>query len=321
MQVRHIGIITSQKFAQADINTNHAKDIGTALTNEGFVISYYDVASQKDIERMVADRKKKKLDLVFNNAAGRRGGDGSVEGLLEILDIPYVGSDVLATAVAFDKKTTKAVVADHGVPIIRGLNFSKEQFNTKSEWVIDQIEQFLRYPVVIKASQGSDSIGVSLVKKKEQVATALERAFREDSYVLVEDFVKRTAEITCMVIGNGEQARALKPVERIYEGDILYPWNITDRSYQIPTQLRQKVLDKIQEHSVAAHNALNCSDYSRSDFLVSKKGDIYFLELNAHAGLGEVGPTVFAAVETYGWQHQRLLKELVAIAVSRYTNQ
>jgi D-alanine--D-alanine ligase len=320
MQVRHIGIITSQKFAQADINADHAKDIGTALTNEGFAVAYYDVAKPKDIDRILADKKSKKLDLIFNNAAGRRGGDGTVEGLLDILDIPYIGSDVLATAVAFDKKSTKTMVAEQGVPIIRGFNFSREEFELKRQWVVDQIEQYLHYPVVIKASQGSDSIGVSLVRKQEQVEAALKRAFKEDGHVLVEDFIKRKAEITCMVLGNGERAYALKPVERVYEGDILYPWNELDRTYRIPTHIDQKILDQIEAYSIVAHNAINCSDYSRSDFLVNKTGEIFFLELNAHAGLGKVGPTVYTAEATHGWNHQQMIKAIVDIAIERINN-
>src|SRR4051812_10633695 len=117
MQVKHVGIITGGANPQQDINTDHAKDIGGAL-EKSFSISYYNLSVAGDIERLLENRSQKKLDIVFNNAAGKRGGDGTVEGFLEIMGIPYIGSDTLATAAAFDKKTTKAVVADAGVPVI-----------------------------------------------------------------------------------------------------------------------------------------------------------------------------------------------------------
>jgi D-alanine-D-alanine ligase len=318
MTIKYVGVIYNGDTSQAHINLDHAKDIGSALSD--FEVTYYNVTELSDVKKMIADKESGKLDIVINNSAGRKGGDGTVEGLLEILDLPYVGSDVLATAVAFDKKSTKFVVADHGVPIIRGYNFSREQFDTQRDWVLKQIEDGLKYPVVVKASQGSDSIGVSLVRKSEKLLPALERAFKEDSNVIVEDFIKRSAEITCMVIGQGETAYALKPVERVYEGDILYSYEITDRTYRTPSQIDQSILDAIEVYSIIAHNALNCSDYSRSDFLVGQKGNIYFLELNAHAGLGSTGPTAYAAKTTKNWEHKDLIQELLSIAAKRYAS-
>src|SRR5690606_11146873 len=154
-----------------------------------------------------------------------------------------------------------------------------------------------RIPLIVKASQGSDSIGVSLVKEENQLITALRIALREDDTILVEDFVRRKAEVTCMVIGNGADIQALEPVERVYDTDILYPITITDRSYRFPN-IPKETIEKIKEYSITAHRSLGCSDYSRSDFLIGKRGGIYFLELNAHAGLGNVGPTAFAAKHT-----------------------
>lgn len=317
MQVRHVGLVTNSGTSQGSVNDGHAQDISNALEALGYQTAFYDVTNLDDINRLMQDRKADKLDLVFNNAAGRRGGDGSVEGLLEMLDIPYVGSDVLATAVAFDKKTTKSVVAPHGVTVIRGMDFTREQYETKKEWVLDEIEYGLKFPVVVKASQGSDSIGVSLVRTREELEPAIARALAEDDLILVEDFVKRLAEVTCMVIGNGDGAKALKPVERVFEGDI-YSINLPGRTYRIPTHLDPDILRTLERNSLAAHRAVSCSDYSRSDFIVTARGEVFFLELNAHAGLGNIGPTVFTATETYGWNHQQLIEELVKAAVTRY---
>lgn len=316
MKIRTIGLITNSQTSQGSINSGHAQDIQASLTALGYATATYDLAEPADLDRLLKDRAAGKLDLVFNNAAGKRGGDGSIEGLLEVVGIPYVGSDVLATAAAFDKKTTKLVVASQGVPIIRDLDFHREQFEAKPDWVLDEIEYGLKFPVIVKASQGSDSIGVSLVRTRKELAPAIKRALAEDDQILVEDFIKRYAEVTCFVLGNGKQAKALAPVERVFEG-VIYSIDLPGRSYRIPTHLDAAVIRTIEKYSVAAHRSLGCSDYSRSDFIITRQGKIYFLEVNAHAGLGKVGPPVFAAKHSHGWDHKRLIQELVRTATKR----
>ncbi len=316
MDLRTIGLITNSQVSQATVNRGHARDLETSLAELGYETVTYDLADPTDLGRMLADRAAGQLDLVFNNAAGKRGGDGSVEGLLEVAGIPYVGSDVLATATAFDKKTTKLMVASQGVPIIRDLDFHREQYQSKPDWVLDEIEYGLKFPVIVKASQGSDSIGVSLVRKRKELAPAIERALAEDDQILVEDFIKRHAEVTCFVLGNGQKAKALVPVERVFEG-IIYSIDLPGRSYRIPTHLDPAVVTAVKQHSVTAHRALGCADYSRSDFIITRQGKIYFLEVNAHAGLGKIGPPVFAAEHSHGWNHQQLIEHLIATATAR----
>lgn len=316
MKINTIGLVTNSQTSQANVNNSHAHDLQDSLRDLGYDTTMYDLTKKGTLETMLTDRKAGKLDLVFNNAAGKRGGDGSVEGFLEIARIPYVGSDVLATASAFDKKTTKVVVAGYGVPNIRDLDFTREQYESKPNWVLDEVEYGLKFPVIVKSSQGSDSIGVSLVRKRKDLAPAIERALAEDDQILVEDFVKRYAEVTCFVLGNGEQAKALTPVERVFKG-VIYSIDLPGRTYRIPTHLDPAVIEKVEQHSVAAHRALGCADYSRSDFIITRQGKIYFLETNAHAGLGKIGPPVFAAEHMHGWDHKRLIQELIDTALLR----
>lgn len=314
MSVKHVGIITGGPFTQSSINVDHAEDIGRALGGK-YSIKLYDLSKKEDFQALISDKEKGELDVIFNNAAGKLGGDGTIEGLLELLHIPFVGSDTLATAVAFDKITTKAVVKDRGIKVVRGISVQQNRFLDEPEYIIEKIEKRVGYPMIIKASQGSDSIGVSLVKKSEDLVPALRLAFKEDELVVIEDFIKRKAEVTCMVIGNGEDARALDPVERVYETEILY----TDakRSYRFP-KLDERILEKIKRYSLKAHQAVGCNDYSRSDFLVSRGGTIYFLELNAHAGLGDSGPTAFSTRETNNWSYEQMIEEILNIAIKRH---
>lgn len=316
MSITHVGIITGGAEHQAPVNIDHARDIGSALEGK-YDIHYYDLSSPNDIDRMVADRRKGELDIVFNNSAGKKGGDGTVEGLMEIYGIPYIGSDTLATAVAFDKKTTKNVVAEAGVPIIKGITITKEEFEHNPSSVIQNVTGSIGYPVVVKASQGSDSLGISLVKHPKRLVPALEKAFIYDETVLIEEFIVRSAEITCMVIGNGSETEALQPVERVYKTELLYDRDTTSRTYRIPL-CDQEIQEDIMRYSVMAHQALGCADYSRSDFLVNKKGTVYFLEINAHAGLGKGGPTQYAIQVSKGWDYPELIEGVMAIAQRRY---
>jgi D-alanine-D-alanine ligase len=316
MDVKHIGIITGGFNAQVDVNVDHAKDIGSALESD-YTITYYNLASTRNLNRLIEDKRLNQLDIVFNNAAGKKGGDGTVEGFLELLNVPYVGSDTLATAVAFDKKSTKAVVADAGIPIVRGFNIPQADYLDNKEDVIRRCEE-IGYPLVVKASQGSDSIGISLVKKAEQLVPALELAFEQDDNVLIEDFIRRQAEITCMVIGNGNNVEALQPVERVYDTEMLYEKDVTDRTYRIPP-CSPAVVEKIKEYSKIAHQTVGCADYSRSDFLVNKKDQIFFLELNGHAGLGKQGPTAFTAKVAKEWDYPEMIREILKLAVDRHS--
>lgn len=309
MRVKHVGIIIAG-VAPSD----HSKEIGNALTARGYGVRYYNFHSLQEIERLLADFRTKELDIVLNNAGGKKGGDGTVEGLLTLFDIPFVGSDTLATAVAFDKQTTKSVVTQAGVPVVRGMSISAVEFLEAPDEIVDRIKRKIGYPMVVKASQGSDSLGVSLVQTERELVPALRAAFKQDDHILIEDFVRRKAEVTCMVIGNGSKAKALEPVERVYDADILYPG--VKRTYRRP-DLPEETIAKIMRYALAAHRAITCSDYSRSDFLVGKRGGIYFLELNAHAGLGNSGPTAFSTKESMGWSYEDMIEEILRIAYER----
>ena len=313
MPITTIGIITGGTHAQANVNINHAKDIGEILEKK-YSVTYYDLSKKEDFDGLIKNRRSGKLDIIFNNAAGKQGGDGTIEGLLELLNIPFVGSDTLATAVAFDKKTTKTVVKAAGVPVVRGMTITGQEFLEEPEETMERLARRIKVPMIIKASQGSDSIGVSLVKTEQEILPAIRTALQEDDTLVIEDFVRRKAEITCMVIGNGDDARALDPVERVYETEILYP--DAKRTYAKP-KLSDDVLNKIKKYSIKAHKSVGCSDYSRSDFLVVKKGSVYFLELNAHAGLGNTGPTAFSTQQSLDWTYDQMIYGILDTASKR----
>jgi len=313
MSVKFVGIIYGGNHAQSHVNISHARDMGEALSKK-YQVTYYDLSKKEEFDLLISNHRSKKLDVVFNNSAGKQGGDGTIEGLLELLGIPFVGSNTMATAMAFDKKITKTIAKAAGVPVVRGLTITSQEFLENPELIMEKLAHRIKVPMIVKANQGSDSIGVSLVKATNEIIPAIRLALKEDDTIVIEDFIKRKAEITCMVIGNGDEAYALEPVERVYETEILYP--DAKRTYAEP-KLSEEILTKIKKYSVKAHNAITCSDYSRSDFLVGKKGSIYFLELNAHAGLGNSGPTAFATRHTLDWSYEQMIEEILKAGLTR----
>jgi D-alanine-D-alanine ligase len=313
MKRLQVGVIIGGAQQQKQINISHSEDIAQALKQLGHGVKLYELANPSHIKALLDDHANGCLDIVFNNAAGKRGGDGTVEGLLELAGVPFVGSDAHATACAFDKQTTRQLVQGSGVPVSPGFVVEKATYVLGD--ILD-IADSMGYPLVVKAVRGSDSLGVSLVKKSSEIAEALNLAFEHDNRALIESYVERSADITCMVIGTGKEAVALTPAESVFEGEI-YTDEVADLTETRLPQLDAGVIEKVKQHAVEAHRALACSDYSRSDFLVDKNGHIFFLELNAHAGLGKDSCTMFITKVSRGWDHEATIKEILNLALQR----
>lgn len=316
-KVKYIGIIYGGNKSQTEINLDHAKAVGNALKDE-FKVTYYNTTISEDRQKLVKDRRLGKLDIIFNNSAGKKGGDGTVEGFLDILDVPYVGSGMLATALAFDKKTTKRILLSVGIPHIKDLTIGKNDWKANHQGVINRVKVRLGFPVIVKASGGTDSIAVKRVNNSKELAPALTRAFREDDHVIIEQYIQRMAEVSCMVFGNGLKTQAFKPVQWAHLGDILKTREkFIPEMMIIPPKFADSIIDRIKKISVTAHRVLGCNDYSRSDLIISKNRKVYFLEINAHAGLGVNSSTVRMAAATKGWDHSRLVKEILHLAIKR----
>ena len=317
MTIKNIGIIYGGFKSQAEINLDHAKAIASAFVPH-YKIIYYNLSTSKGQDILIRDWRNKKVDLIFNNSAGKKGGDGTVEGFLDILGIPYVGSGMLATAMAFDKKTTKKIVSGSGVLVVKDLIIGINNWKENKQGVIDRIKRAIGYPLIVKASGGTDSIAVAKVKNTKELIPAIKRAFKEDDYLVIEEFVCKIAEVSCMVYGNKKNIEAFLPVQWGHEGDILG----TDEKFDvakmtIPPKLGPTTIERIKKVSILAHRILGCDDYSRSDLIISKNRKIYFLEINAHAGLGLSSSTVHMAKATKGWDHKKLINNILMLAVKR----
>ena len=259
-------------------------------------------------------------DVVFPALHGPFGEDGTVQGLLECLDVPYVGAGVLASAVCMDKVMFKDLMAYAGIPQVKYAGVRTERFQAAREATLDALAA-LGTPVFVKPARLGSSVGIARVASAEELPAALESAFEHDSLVIVEA-AARGLEVECSVIGNGEPL-ASEP------GQILLPnrgesdWYDYRAKYtpggmelQVPAQLGAEIREQIQQLALSTFVRTGCCGLARVDFFV--EGDrVLVNELNTMPGF--TSTSVFARLfAASGIPYPELLDRLLSLALERH---
>lgn len=224
-------------------------------------------------------------DVVFIALHGRFGEDGTVQGLLEILRYPYVGSGVMASALAIDKRMTKRVLAHEGIPVPRELFVQRLSHPDPGQLAADAGEQ-LGWPLIIKPNREGSTIGLTLAHDVREARDGIVNALRHDSEILLEKYV-RGVEVTAAVVGEGDDARVLGVIEIIPKAELYdYESKYTAGGSQhiIPARLAPRVLERVEELALLAYRTLGCRDYARIDFIIADDGQ-YLLEVNTLPGM------------------------------------
>jgi D-alanine-D-alanine ligase len=241
------------------------------------------------------------VDVVFVALHGEYGEDGQIQRLLQRLKIPFTGSNALSSAIAFNKELTKRTLSEKGIKLAKHRRVGRDALtNLSSE--IDYIRDTLQEELLVKAVASGSSIGVTYVPKREYLRDALTTMLSQYETVLVEEFI-RGKEATVGVVESfrGHDIYALPPVEIIpphglpvFSTDVKYSGETT---YICPGRFSYEEKITMADIAIAAHRALHCSQYSRSDFII-KNGEVYFLEINTLPGLTEQSllPKAAAAV-------------------------
>ncbi|MBN2469129.1 MAG: D-alanine--D-alanine ligase, partial [Anaerolineae bacterium] len=160
------------------------------------------------ISGIVGRNALRKLDVVFPAVHGAHGEDGTIQGLCELVDLPYVGCGVMASAIAIDKPMTKSVLAAHGLPVLDGLVVTRQEWIKDRDAVLDRIEARFSYPVFVKPATLGSSIGIAKVKERDALGNHLDIAANFDQRILVEEAAEGATEINCSVLGNPPDLRA-----------------------------------------------------------------------------------------------------------------
>ena len=252
------------------------------------------------------------VDVVFPVLHGPFGEDGTVQGLLELAGVPYVGAGVLGSALAMDKDVFKAVMRDRGVPVTRNITLR----------LGEAPENPFGYPAFVKPARLGSSVGISKVRDDGELAAAVALAFEHDEKVLVEEFVDGV-EVECSVLGN-ERPEASLPGEIVSHGFSGADWYDYSAKYEdggmdlvIPPRLDEETVGRVQELAVRAFVAGECEGMARVDFFVRPSGEVLVNELNTIPGF--TATSVYAKLfEASGVPYPELVDRLVQLALERH---
>ncbi len=309
MTKMRLALIAGGKSSEREVSLKSGAQVYTALDKAKYDIRRFDPA--EDLEKLV--REAADLDAALIIMHGRGGEDGTVQGLLDLLGVPYQGSGVMASAIAMNKELSKALYRLAGLGVPEAVAFSRRSPLSPKE-IVDK----LGLPAVIKPATEGSSIGVTIARTTEEVEKGLKAAFAYDSRVVVEEFIDGT-EITGGVLGNAE-LQALPLVEIIPSSD--YTFFDYEAKYQpgatseiCPARLDAGVGRRAQQCALTAHSALGCRGYSRTDMLV-RDGQIYVLETNTIPGM--TATSLFPqAAKAAGLEFPALLDTLIRLALEK----
>ncbi len=264
-------------------------------------------------EAIIPAPDRRPLDVAFLALHGPYGEDGTMQGMLDLLGIPYVGSGTLASALAMDKVMARRVFAGEGIPTARGVVVERAEFKADPEGVARRTAMAI-LPAVVKPARQGSSIGMSLVREAAAMAAALAEAFTFDARVLVEERLVGT-ELTVGVLGNRE-LRALPPVEIVSKReffDYIAKYAPACSEEICPARVAAEIAAAAQELALRAHRALDCRGVSRVDMMATPVG-LFVLEVNTLPGM-TINSLLPKAARAAGIPFPELLERLIALAL------
>ncbi len=287
--------------------------------------SHRGIVSLKELEPHLARAMLAELDVVFPVLHGPYGEDGTVQGLLDIAGIPYVGAGVTASALGMDKAIFKDLMRAHGLPVVKYIVVKRREWERDPEGTMDRVEEALGYPVFTKPANLGSSVGVHKCRNREELARGLRDAARYDRKLLVEAAVPQAREIEVSVLGNDEPIASVPgeiiPSREFYSYAAKY-LDDGDRASQllIPAPLPPELAERTRELAIRAYLAVDCAGMARVDFLLSREtGDLFISEINTIPGFTAISmyPKLW---EASGIPYPELIDRLIQLALERYAD-
>jgi D-alanine-D-alanine ligase len=329
-----VAVIAGGRSSEHQISVASARSVIDALDPERYDVQTIEIGrdgrwelnsgSARELERPVAetlpvptrDPKSRRLlgevDVVLPILHGPFGEDGTVQGLLELAGVPYVGAGVAASALCMDKDLFKSVCRDKGIPVTRSLTLRNG----------DRPSNPFGYPVFVKPARLGSSVGITKVASEEELGPAVELARRHDEKVLVEEFVDGV-EVECSVLGNREPIASL-PGEIVSHGFSGADWYDYSAKYDeggmdliIPPRIPEEAIERVQQISIDAFIASDCEGMARADCFYTNDGEVLVNELNTIPGF--TATSVYAKLfEASGVPYEELLDRLIQLALERH---
>ncbi len=280
-------------------------------------------ASSHALTRRATDRAID-VDVIFPVLHGTFGEDGTIQGLLELADLPYVGAGVLGSAAGMDKDIMKSLFRAAGLPIVKHVTLLRSEWETKAKKVEKFVESKLKYPVFVKPANLGSSVGISKAHDRKELGPAIEEAAKFDRKIVIEQGVggrkQKAREIECSVLGNDNPEASLPgeivPSTEFYDYNAKY----LDEGSQliIPAKLSKGETKQVQRLAIAAFKAVDCSGLARVDFLMEPKSrKIYLNEINTMPGFTAISmyPKLWAAS---GVSYSDLIGRLIQLGLDRH---
>lgn len=265
--------------------------------------------------------KKQGTDVVFPVLHGPNGEDGSVQGLLQLANIPYVGCNILASAAGMDKEFSKLVFQNAGIPQANYIKVMRNEIQGASGYLINQVTEKLGWPCFVKPANAGSSVGVSKVSKPEDLEAALLHAAKYDAKILIEEFIDGR-EVECAVLGNDNPMAStvgeIVPCNEFYDYNAKY---LDGKSETIiPANIEPQIMEQIQNYAVKAFKALGCSGLSRVDFFIERKtGRVVLNEINTMPGFTSI--SMYSKLwEASGIPYSELITRLIELAFEKHEN-
>ncbi len=261
------------------------------------------------------------LDVIFPVLHGPYGEDGTVQGLLELADIPYVGAGVLGSALGMDKIAMKDIFRSHSLPVVKYLPFKRRDWECDPELILKRIEAELGYPCFTKPANLGSSVGIAKAHNREELVAGVDEAALYDRKILVEEGIN-AREIEVSVLGNDAPIASVPgevvPCNEFYDYAAKY---IDDASQLlIPAPISPELTERVRKLAVEAYLALDCAGMARADFLLDRNsGALYISELNTIPGFTPISmyPKLWEAT---GLSYPELIERLIELALERHAD-
>jgi D-alanine-D-alanine ligase len=309
MKKLRLALLSGGKSSEREVSLKSGGQVFAALDKAKYDIKRYD--PQTDLNQLIADAPN--LDIALIIMHGRWGEDGTIQGLLDLLELPYQGSGVMASAVAMNKEVSKMLYLQAGLQVPREIFYSRHD-------AIDPaiVEAAVGLPAIIKPVNEGSSIGITVAHSREQIMDGIQHALIYDHRVLVEEFITGL-EVTAAILGN-DDLQAMPLVEIIpgesyhfFDHEAKYTAGATKEI--VPARLSPEMTARVQGYGLKAHRALGCRGYSRTDFII-RDNDIYVLETNTIPGMTATSLFPQAAAAA-GLEFPALLDRLVELALEK----
>lgn len=304
----NVALLMGGKSGEREISLASGKSALKALQEAGFTVTALDTGKAEDLKKLVEES----FDVAFLALHGKQGEDGTIQGMLEILDIPYTGSGVWSSATAINKPISKLFYRRDGIPTPASLTL-----HSPHEKTVDEIIEAVGEHCVVKAATEGSALGVYICQGKDEISKAIEEVFSIDSTALVETYIEGD-EFTVAVLGNNDP-KALPiiqiiPTNEFYDFESKYA--IGGSQHICPAEIDEATQEYMSELAVKAHKALQCRGMSRTDVLRDKDGNLWVLETNTIPGMTETSLLPDAA-RVAGYSFPELCVEIIRLALEK----